>query len=127
MAEWSQPGGDRLGHLAHAGALAAHAADDVRREANPDLLVVLELGMVLQVLDRRRPRRRIPLGVERQAVARPSFAIALGPKEGARLGEREVDVEENRVDGAAWNPFQNEAGCRRNALGGTLPRPRLRP
>ena len=79
--------------------LTAHAAHDVLREADPDLLVVLELGMVLEVLDRRRPRRLVAVGDEGQPVARPGGAVALRPEQRARLGQREVDVEEDRVDG----------------------------
>ena len=37
--------------------VAAHAADDVLGECDPDLLVVLELGVLLQVGERRDPAR----------------------------------------------------------------------
>ena len=85
---------------AETASLAAHPADDVLREADPDLLVVLELGMVLEVLDRGRPCRLVAVGVERQPVARTGGAVALGPEQRPRLGQREVDVEENGFDGA---------------------------
>ena len=85
------------------GPLAAHAAHDVGREPHPDLLVVLELRVVLEILDRRRSGLLVELGVERQAVARAGLAVALGPEEWAGLGESEVDVEENRLD--ATRPF----------------------
>ena len=54
--------------------------------------------MVVEVLDRRRARLHVELGVERQAVARAGLAVALGPEERAGLGEREVDVEEDSLD-----------------------------
>ena len=77
-------GRDRLGHLADTLPLTAHAADDVLREADPDLLVVLELGMVLQVLDRRRPRRLVAVGDRASARGAPRLrgsppARAAGP------------------------------------------------
>ena len=90
--------GDRPRDLLGARAVTAHAAHDVRREPHPDLLVVLELRVVLEVFDRRRAGLRVELGVERQAVARAGLAVALGPEERAGLGEREVDVEEDRLD-----------------------------
>ena len=54
--------------------------------------------MVLEVLDRRRAGLRVELGIERQAVAGAGLAVALGPEQRAGLGEREVDVEEDRFD-----------------------------
>jgi hypothetical protein len=59
--------------------------------------------VVLKILDRRRSGLQVELGVERQAVARAGLAVALGPEEWPRLGESEVDVEENRLD--ATRPF----------------------
>src|SRR5688500_12838205 len=90
--------GDRLGHLADPRPLAAHAAHDVLREANPDLLVVLELGMVAQVLDGGDARLGIARGIEGQPVALARSPVAVGPEQRPRLDEREVDVEENRFD-----------------------------
>ena len=52
--------------------------------------------MVLEVLDRRRACGRVPLRVEVYAAG--SDTAALRPEEGSRLGEGEVDVEEDRVD-----------------------------
>ena len=54
--------------IADLGPLAAHAPDDVLREAHPDLLVVVELGMPLEIVDRGGPRVRVQVGVEPQAV-----------------------------------------------------------
>src|SRR5918999_4514169 len=61
--------GARHRHGAFAGALGltAHAADDVLGEPDPDLLVVLELWMSLDVLDRRGPRSVVPRGIELKA------------------------------------------------------------
>ena len=52
----------------HLRAVAAHAADDVLGEAHPDLLVVVELGMPLEIVDRSRPCVPVQLRVELQAV-----------------------------------------------------------
>ena len=52
--------------------IAAHALDDVLREADPELLVVDELRMALQVLERREPRVLVARAVERQPVTRPT-------------------------------------------------------
>src|SRR5205085_9585272 len=78
-------------------AVAAHAADDPLRERDPDLLVVLELRVPLERLDGRRPRLLVAGRVEAEAELRAAAAIALGPELRARLGQREVDVEEDRA------------------------------
>jgi hypothetical protein len=54
--------------------------------------------MVLEILDRGRAGLRIEPGVERQPVPGACLAVALGTEQRAGLGEREVDVEENRFD-----------------------------
>jgi hypothetical protein len=92
------PGRDGFRHRADARAPAAHPPDDVLREADPDLLVVLELGVVAEVLDRRGSRLGVEGGIERQPVPLPGRPVALGAQQGAGLREGEVDVEEDRVD-----------------------------
>jgi hypothetical protein len=59
---------------------------------------VLELRVVLEVFDGRSTRLRIERGVEGQPVSVARVPVALGPEQGTRLGEREVDVEEDCVD-----------------------------
>jgi hypothetical protein len=81
---------------ARAVAVAAHPADDVLGEADPDLLVVVELGVVLEVLERGGARLRVPSRVERKAKALARGPVAVGPEQGAGLRDREVDVEEDR-------------------------------
>ena len=90
--------GDRLGNRAARLALTAHPADDVLGEAEPDLLVVLELGVLLQVEDRGGARLGIALRVEVEAEPLPRIVIPARPEQGPRLGEGEVDVEEDRFD-----------------------------
>ena len=86
---------DLAGDGRHLGALAAHAPDDVLGEAHPDLLVVIELGMPLEVRDRGDPGIRVQLQVELQAVCLGQGPVRLRAELGPRHDEREVDVEEN--------------------------------
>ena len=84
-------------HGAFVGALgvAAHPADDPLREQHPDLLVVVELRMPLDSLDRGRPSVRVPARIELEPEASAERLVALRPEIRARLDEREVDVEED--------------------------------
>ena len=69
------PAADDLdGARARAVGVAAHAADDVLGERDPDLLVVHELGVHPQVGERREPRGLVAFGVEAEPVARPPRA-----------------------------------------------------
>ena len=99
MAECSQPAVIASAISRTRGAVTAHAADDVLREADPDLLVVLELRMVLEILDRGRPGLGVAVGVERQPVMLAGRPVALGSSR-PELDEREVDVEEDRFGSA---------------------------
>ena len=54
--------------------VAAHAADDVLGERDPDLLVVDELGVRAQVLEGGEARLLVAVGVEREPVRRPDAA-----------------------------------------------------
>ena len=74
---------------------AAHPLDDVEREPHPDLLVVLELGVVLEVGDSGEPRRLVQGGIEREAVAQPGARIAVRPELGPGTEQGEVDIEED--------------------------------
>ena len=75
--------------------VAAHAADDPLGEGDPDLLVVLELGMALDPLDRPLARLAVARRVELEAEALAQAAVALGAELRPGPGDREVDVEEN--------------------------------
>ena len=75
--------------------LAPHAADDVLREADPDVLVVNELRVPLEAVERRMAGGLVERRVEREPVAGPYAPVALRPELGARPEQREVDVEEN--------------------------------
>src|SRR5439155_22412457 len=77
--------------------VAAHAADDLLREEGPDLLVVVELRMALERLDGVRPRLRVSGRVELEPEPPAESPVALRAEIGARLGNREVDVEENSL------------------------------
>ncbi len=55
--------------LARAVRVAAHAAHDLLRERDPDLVVVHELALALEDGDRPRPRGGVQLGIERPAHA----------------------------------------------------------
>ena len=92
------PVGDRLRDRAARLALAAHPADDVLGEAQPDLLVVLELGVLLEVEHRGGTRLGVALGVEVEAEPLPRFVVPARPEQGPWLCQGEVDVEEDRFD-----------------------------
>ena len=64
------PGARQLeGRVARGRVAAAHAADDVGGEGDPDLLVVVELGVVPQALASGDPRLVVARRIERQPVA----------------------------------------------------------
>ena len=75
--------------------VAAHPADDLLGERDPDLVVVLELRMALERRVRGEPGRLVPLRVERQAVPLAEPPVPLRPELGTGQREREVDVEED--------------------------------
>ena len=62
------PGARHLDRAAVRVADAAHALDDALCEAHPDLLVVVELGMAMEVGERRPARVVVPGRVELEAV-----------------------------------------------------------
>ena len=92
------PGPRHLDRAAVRVAVAAHALDDALCEAHPDLLVVVELGVAMEVGERRPARVVVPGRVELEAVPRAEAAVALGPEVGARPGDREVDVEDDGAE-----------------------------
>ena len=51
--------------------VAAHAADDVLGERDPDLLVVHELGVRPQIVEGREPCRLVAAGIEAEPVSSP--------------------------------------------------------
>ena len=81
---------------------AAHATDDVLGERDPDLLVVLELGVHAQVGERRDPRGLVALRVEAEPVRVPHPPVRLGPELRPGPGEGEIDVEQ---DGSQHDGF----------------------
>lgn len=88
-------------HLARGGVgvtRSAHALDDPLREADPNLLVVVELGMPLEVDERRAPRVVVAPRVERQPMARAQARIALRSEIRSRFREGEVDVEHDGAE-----------------------------
>ena len=78
-------------------ALAAHPDDDPLGEENPDLLVVVELGMALELADRSRARLLVARRVEVEPVAEPKPLVALRPEIGPGPRKSEVDVEDHRA------------------------------
>jgi hypothetical protein len=106
---------------AHVVALAAHPAHDVLREADPDLLVVVELWMVLEVQDGSGPRLCVARRVELETVVDTRRPVALRPQQRAGLGEREVDVEENGAQARhTWVGHRYAAGRRFASEGSSL-------
>ena len=89
--------------LARAGAVAAHPAHDPLRERVPDLLVVLELGVLLQRLQCLDARLLVERRIEVEPVLLAGVAVRLGTELRPGPGDREVDVEENG--------FQEQSGA----------------
>ena len=79
-------------------AAATHALHDLLRERDPQLLVVDEVGVSLEVLDRGPSRIVVPLGLEAQAMAGADPAVALRPELRPGPEQREVDVEQNGLE-----------------------------
>ena len=77
--------------------VAAHATDDPLGEGDPDLLVVLELRMAPDALDRLLTGIAIARRVELEPEARAQPPVALRSELRARPSDREVDVEEDRA------------------------------
>ena len=83
------------GTFAGAARVAAHPEDDSLRERDPDLVVVLELGVALEIVDRGAARIFVARGVEDDSEALAETPVSLGAEIRPGLGEREVDVEED--------------------------------
>ena len=66
--------------------LAAHAADDPLGEAEPDLVVVLELGMAVEIDERRVAGSLIAGRIEAEAVARAGADVAFRAELRVRAG-----------------------------------------
>ena len=81
-----------------AAGIAAHPEDDLLGERDPDLLVVHELVVALQRLDRAGASVRVPIGVEREPVPLPDAPVPLGPELRPGPKEREVDVEQDGLE-----------------------------
>src|SRR6266446_78788 len=90
--------------------VAAHAADDLLGEENPDPLVVIELRVPLERRDGVRTRFAVAPRIENEAEALTEPPVALRPEIGPRLGDREIDVEENGAEG-------HHSACSREASG----------
>ncbi len=97
--------------------VAAHAADDLLRERDPHLVVVHELALAAQPLDRRDPRVRVAVGVERQPMPLAEAAVPLRAELRPRPEEREIDVEQHgsehadsRIDGVPRGNGRGEVG-----------------
>ena len=75
--------------------VTAHPADDPLGEEHPDLLVVIELRMAFDRLDRSRASLRVSLRIELEPEAAPERLVSLRSEVRPRLDQREVDVEED--------------------------------
>ena len=83
------------GALAGFPGIAAHPEDDLLRERDPDLLVVHELVVALERLDRSQPRVRVEAGLEREPVPLPHAPVPLRPQLRPGPKQGEVDVEQD--------------------------------
>ena len=66
-----------------------------RESAHPPLLVVVELGVRLEIRDRRLACCRVPGDVESEPVVASKLLVPVGAELGARSRKREVDIEEH--------------------------------
>ena len=80
-----------------AGRVRAHAEHDLLGERDPDLLVVHEVALAAELLDRGRAGVGVAAGIEREPVPFPHAPVPLGPELRPGPEQREVDVEENRA------------------------------
>src|SRR6266550_720011 len=78
--------------------VAAHAADDALGEAEPDLVVVLELGMAAELDESRVAGGLVASGLEGEPMALAGADVPLRPELRSRPRQREVDVEEDRPE-----------------------------
>ena len=87
-------------HVGRAGArstwITPHAEDDLFGERDPDLLVVHELVVVLERLDRVSACVRVQSRIEREAVTLADPAVPLRPELRPGSKQREIDVEQHR-------------------------------
>jgi len=88
------------------GLLPAHAEHDALGEREPDLVVVVELRVPLEMLERRVTRVSEAGCIERQPVPHSGAHVALRAELRARLCEREIDVEEDGPDDHASSSSQ---------------------
>src|SRR5690242_14674194 len=82
--------------------VAAHAADDPLGEAEPDLIVVLELGVAAQLDESGVSGRLVAGRLQMKPVALAGDDVALRSELRPRSREREVDVEEDRAEHARY-------------------------
>ena len=76
----------------------AHAAHDPLGEAEPDLVVVLELGVAAEIDESGVAGRLVAARLQPEPVALAGADVALRPELRSRPREREVDVEEDRAE-----------------------------
>src|ERR671914_128076 len=98
--------------------LSPHANDDLLRERDPDFLVVDELRMALDALERCGARISVAGGFELEAEPLAETAVTLGTEFRPRPRQREVDIEENGSEGAQKGAGQRYASGWRLARGG---------
>src|SRR5262249_56609278 len=75
--------------------VASHAPHDPLREAEPDLVVVLELGVAAEIDESGLARGLVARRVEAKLVALTCAHVSLGSELRPRPSEREVHVEED--------------------------------
>ena len=89
-----------VAHVAGSARVAAHPEHDLLGERDPDLLVVHELVVALERLDRSDARVRVAVRVEREPVPLPDAPVPLRPQLRPGPKQREVDVEQDGLQHA---------------------------
>jgi hypothetical protein len=103
------------GALVGSARVTAHPSNDPLSEGDPDLLVMAEVRMLPQPFDRFRAGFLVERRVELEPETAAEALIALRSKIGTGLRQREVEVEEHRLDVHAPTGWEPASGTPRAA------------
>ncbi len=101
--------------------LAAHPDHDLLGEEDPDLLVVDELRMLLNLFDRRQTSPFVTRRVELEAVLLTELLVTLRPELRPRMEQREVDIKDHGLEHPSRIEIETERGTHRDVSLSLLP------